>query len=71
MSWHGFHIGINNVTVTKVIKWRHGRPLCWIDFIEYLKQYFDIPDYGDNWFKVLIKSEKHVQLLYLKVKEFD
>lgn len=68
---HGFQIGINNVTSTKIIKWRGVDVSNWNDFINYLKLNFDIPSFGCNWFKVKIFSDKHLNWFYLSVLRYN
>lgn len=66
----GFKAGINNITITKVENWIHGRVKNWYAFLWYISQYVIIVDYGANWFKVKLFTSKQRQFFYEKVRDY-
>jgi len=64
---HGFSSGINNITVTKILKWQHSKDISWKAFLWYIADYATIVDFGENWFKVNIVSDKQLNFFYQKV----
>lgn len=67
---HGFSSGINNITVTKILKWQHSKDVSWKAFLWYIADYATIVDFGENWFKVNIVSDKQLNFFYNKVIEY-
>ena len=67
---HGFNIGINNITKTKLEKWRFNKTKNYkisdmselVLFLEHND--IKIQSYGVLWFKVLINSESDLNKLY-------
>ena len=67
---HGFSCGVNNITITKILKWQNCRDICWKAFLWYIADYVTIVDFGENWFKVYIVSDKQLNFFYKKVIEY-
>ena len=67
---HGFKVGTNNITITKIQKWRIGKILDYRvndldDFIEHLQNNsLTIVDWDNAWFKVQLRSLDDVERLY-------
>ena len=67
---HGFNIGINNITKTKIEKWRYNKTRNYkitdmsvlVLFLE--QNNIKIQSYDALWFKVLIDSESDLNKLY-------
>ncbi|MHB8077249.1 hypothetical protein [Desulfosporosinus fructosivorans] len=68
---HGFSCGVNNITITKILKWRNSRDIGWKAFLWYIADYATIVDFGENWFKVHIVSDKQLNFFYNKVIEYQ
>ncbi|WP_028830201.1 hypothetical protein [Proteocatella sphenisci] len=68
---HGFSVGYNNITGTKIMKWRGCEVRDFTKFVDYLVGIgFKIIGVGDNYFKVLLLSDKQVNFFYYKVIEY-
>lgn len=67
---HGFNIGINNITKTKIEKWRYNKTKNYkitdmSELVLFLEQNkIKIQSYDVLWFKVLIDSESDLNKLY-------
>ncbi|MFZ5944012.1 MAG: hypothetical protein ACOYVD_07870 [Bacillota bacterium] len=68
---HGFLYGVNNITITKILKWQHSENINWKAFLWYIADYATIVDIGENWFKVNIVSDKQLSFFYNKVIEYQ
>jgi hypothetical protein len=68
---HGFTSGINNITITKILKWQNRADINWKAFIWYIADCATIVDFGKNWFKVNIVSDKQLSFFYHKVVEYQ
>lgn len=68
---HGFKSGINNITITKAESWLHKKINNWNAFLWYISNYITIVDYGANWVKIIILSEKQREFFYKVVKKYD
>lgn len=68
---HGFSSGVNNITITKILKWQNNREINWRAFLWYISDYSTIIDFGSNWFKVNIVSDKQLNFFYHKVLEYQ
>ncbi|MFL0270081.1 hypothetical protein [Candidatus Clostridium radicumherbarum] len=68
---HGFISGINNLTITKILKWQNRIDINWNAFIWYISDYATIVGFGENWFKVNIVSDKQLSFFYNKVVEYQ
>lgn len=67
---HGFKKGINNITASKVIKWRHNFSIDWLALLWDLSDNFKLIDFGDNWFKIDIQSSIERENFHKKVVNF-
>lgn len=67
---HGFNIGINNISKTKLEKWRFNKTVNYkisdmSELVLFLEQNdIKIQSYDVLWFKVLINSEYDLNKLY-------
>jgi hypothetical protein len=68
---HGFSWGVNNITITKILKWQNNRDIYWKAFLWYIADFTTIVDFGENWFKVKIVSDKQSNFFYNKVIEYQ
>lgn len=68
---HNFIRGNNDVTWTKVSKWRGIAVNNWYAFLWYISDYATINEFGQNWFRVLIVSDKQLGFFYNKVKSYN
>lgn len=68
---HGFKSGVNNITITKVEKWLNKKITNWYAFLWYISNYVTIVDYGSNWVKVKLLSEKQRSFFYKKAIEYN
>jgi hypothetical protein len=68
---HGFSCGTNNITISKILKWQNNKNINWKAFLWYIADYVTIIDFGENWFKTLIVSDKQLNFFYNKVKEYN
>jgi len=68
---HGFSCGVNNITITKILKWQNSEDICWNAFLWYIADYATIVEFGKNWFKVKIVSDKQLSFFYDKVMEYN
>ena len=68
---HGFSCGVNNVTITKISKWQNNNNINWKAFLWYIADYSTIIDFGENWFKVNIVSDKQLKFFYDMVIEYQ
>lgn len=67
---HGFSCGVNNITITKILKWQNSNDINWKAFLWYIADYVRIIDFGENWFKIYIVSDKQLNFFYKKVIEY-
>lgn len=67
---HGYVCGINNVSVTKILYWQKSKAINWMAFLWYIADFATIVDFGENWFKVNIVSDKQLDFFYNKVIEY-
>jgi len=68
---HGFSCGVNNITITKILKWQSSGEISWKAFLWYIADYATIVDFGENWFKVNIVSDKQLNFFYSKVIQYQ
>lgn len=68
---HGFSCGVNNITITRILKWQNSRDINWKAFLWYIADYATIVGFEDNWFKVKIVSDKQLNFFYNKVIEYQ
>lgn len=68
---HGLKSGVNNITMTKILKWRDSFGINWNSFVWYLSDEFQITDFGDNWIKVMIGTNGDVAKLYECACNYD
>lgn len=68
---HGFSYGVNNITITKISKWKNSRDINWKAFLWYIADYATIVDFGENWLKVNIVSDKQLNFFYNKVIDYE
>ncbi|MCB2299887.1 hypothetical protein [Clostridium tagluense] len=68
---HGFYCGVNNITITKILKWQNNGDICWKAFLWYIADFATIVDFGENWFKVNIVSDKQLNFFYSKVIQYQ
>lgn len=67
---HGFKVGINNITITKIQKWRIGKVQDFRvhdldDFITHLQNNtLTIVDWDNAWFQVQLSTLDDVERLY-------
>jgi hypothetical protein len=73
---HNFIVGINNVTISKIERWRYKKVLNHIIddvnlFVQFLNDYdIEIISYDVAWIKVNIKDENDLSRFYQKCIEF-
>lgn len=73
---HNFIVGINNVTISKIERWRYKKVLNHIIndvnlFVQFLNDYdIEIISYDVAWIKVNIKDENDLSRFYKKCIEF-
>jgi len=73
---HNFIVGINNVTISKIERWRYKKALNHIIddvnvFVQFLNDYdIEIISYDVAWIKVNIKDENDLSRFYKKCIEF-
>lgn len=68
---HGFSVGENDITYTKICKWLGYEVDDFKKFVSYLIDIgFKITYVGDNYFTILLLSDKQVNFLYFKVMEY-
>lgn len=73
---HNFIVGINNVTISKIERWRYKKALNHIIddvnvFVQFLNDYdIEIISYDVAWIKVKIKDENDLSRFYQKCIEF-
>ncbi|MCB2290862.1 hypothetical protein LGK97_14035 [Clostridium sp. CS001] len=68
---HGFSSGVNNITITKILKWQNSGDIWWKAFLWYIADFATIVDFGENWFKVNIVSDKQLNFFYSKVIQYQ
>jgi len=68
---HGFFSGINNLTITDILKWQNSNIINWKAFLWYIADYVTIIDFGENWVKIIIVSDKQLNFFYNKVVEYQ
>lgn len=67
---YGFLRGVNNIPMTKILEWQHSENINWKAFLWYIADYIKIIDFGDDWFKVYIVSNKQLNFFYNKIIEY-
>lgn len=71
MLEHNFKKGVNNITYTKICKWRNEKINDWYAFLWYIADYSKIIDFDHNWFKVYIVSNKQLNFFYDMVIKYN
>ncbi len=66
---YGLLFGWNIVNRSTILAWQNSKSINWKVFIWYLADHFIIKDFGDEWFKIFINSNK--QASYLRGKTID
>lgn len=67
---HGFSYGINNITITNILKFQNRKNIYWKAFLWYIADYVTIIDFGESWFKIKIVSDKQLNFFYNKITEY-
>jgi len=68
---HGVSLGVNNISINKILEWQNSRDINCKAFLWYIIDYIKVIDFEKNWFKVNIVSNKQLIFFYNKVIEYN
>ncbi len=63
---HGVSLGVNNISINKILEWQNSRDINCKAFLWYIIDYIKVIDFEKNWFKVNIVSNK--QLIFFIIR---
>lgn len=68
---HKFFIGINHVSIEKILLWRGEEDIDWFPFLWYISRYVYITDFGGDWMKIKISKKKNLTRFYRYAVAYD